>query len=196
MHFQQLSPRSSKRARPTDMAAAAPVDHDDGEVRPASGWYVLFTLAARRFALPLEVVERSVRIVDITPLPNTLPGIVLGVIDVAGRVIPVINVRKRFGIPERGIAASDLLLIARASAQWSARTLALWVDAVDGVVQGAAHDIAAVAPGHETECVSGILRLPDGLVLIHDLGRFLSLTEDRVLDLALAEVAGTGNGRT
>jgi purine-binding chemotaxis protein CheW len=177
------------------MAAAAPIDRDDGEVQPASGWYVLFTLAARRFALPLEVVERSVRIVDITPLPE-LPGIVLGVIDVAGRIVPVVNVRKRFGIPERGIAASDLLLIARASAQMSARTLALWVDAVDGVVRGAEHDAPAMAPGHETECVSGVLRLPDGLVLIHDLGRFLSLTEDRVLDLALAEVAGTGNGRT
>lgn len=195
MHFQQLGPPSSERARPTDMAAAAPVDQDNGEVRPASGWYVLFTLAARRFALPLEVVERSVRIVDITPLP-ALPSIVLGVIDIAGRIVPVVNVRKRFGIPERGIAASDLLLIARASAQLSARRLALWVDAVDGVAQGAAHDIPAVAPGHETACVSGIVRLPDGLVLIHDLGRFLSRTDEQVLDLALAEAAGTGNRQT
>lgn len=196
MHFQQLRHRSSERASPTGTAVAAPIDCDDGDVvQPASGWYVLFTLAARRFALPLEVVERSVRIVDITPLPD-LPGIVLGVIDVAGRIVPVVNVRKRFGIPERDIAASDLLLIARASAQLSVRTLALWVDAVDGVVQGAAYGTPAVAPGHETQCVSGILRLPDGLVLIHDLSRFLSLTEDRVLDLALAEVAGTGNRRT
>lgn len=194
MHFQQLRHRSSERARLTDMAAV-PIDRDDGEAQPASGWYVLFTLAARRFALPLEVVERGVRIVDITPLPR-LSGIVLGVIDVAGRIVPVVDMRKRFGIPERGIAASDLLLIARASTQLSVRTLALLVDAVDGVVHGVAHDTPAVATGHETECVSGILRLPDGLVLIQDLGRFLSLTEDRVLDLALAEVAGTGNRRT
>jgi len=53
-----------------------------------------------------------------------------------------------------------------------------------------------VAPGLETACVSGIVRLPDGLVLIHDLGRFLSRTDEQVLDLALAEAAGTGNRQT
>ncbi|RKP46458.1 chemotaxis protein CheW [Trinickia fusca] len=177
------------------MAATAFVNRDEVESRPASSWYVLFALAARRFALPLAVVERCVRIVDITALPKA-PGIVLGVINVAGRIIPVVDVRKRFGLPERGIVASDQLLIARTSTQLSARTLALWVDAVEGVVAWAADRVPAAVPGHETEYVTGILRLSDGLVLIHDLGQFLSLTEGVVLDQVIAEVAGTRDRRT
>lgn len=177
------------------MAATPFVNRDEVEPRPASGWYVLFALAARRFALPLAVVERCVRIVDITALPQA-PGIVLGVINVAGRLVPVVDVRKRFGLPDRGIVASDQLLIARTSAQLSARTLALWVDAVEGVVTWAADRVPAAVPGHETEYVTGILRLRDGLILIHDLSKFLSLAEGVVLDQVMAEVNGTRDRRT
>lgn len=138
------------------------------------------------------MVERSVRIVDITPLPKA-PSIVLGVINVAGRIIPVVNVRERFGLLGRDIAASDLLLIARTGAQPSARTLALWVDSVEGAVQGTADAMPVAVPARETEYVTGILRLANGLVLIQDLERFLSFTENRLLDLVLADAAGTGD---
>ena len=51
---------------------------------------VVFRLDERRYALPLAVVERVVRAVDVTPLPKA-PPMVLGVIDVHGRVLPVLN---------------------------------------------------------------------------------------------------------
>jgi purine-binding chemotaxis protein CheW len=167
-----------------DHAAARPVDStaNDAAPEPESDLYVVFALAARRFALQLAVVERSIRIVDVTSLPKA-PRIVLGVINAAGRIIPVVDVRKRFGLPDRGFMASDQLLIARTSTQPSARVLALWVDAVEGVVERVADSVPAAVPSHEAEYVTGILRLPDGMVLIHDLGKFLSLDEDRALDL-------------
>jgi purine-binding chemotaxis protein CheW len=142
---------------------------------------IVFTLNEQRYALYLSVVERVVRIVRVTPLPKA-PEIVFGVINVEGRIIPVLDTRKRFRLPERGLDLNDRLIIARTSG----RVVALIVDKVTGVLQLLENDLVAVEkilPG--LEYVEGVLKLEDGLVLIHDLDRFLSLDEETTLEGAL-----------
>src|SRR6266853_41985 len=73
---------------------------------------VVFRLDEERYALRLDVVERIVQAAEVTPLPNA-PTIVLGLIDLEGRVLPVLNVRRRFRLPEREIGPADQFLIAR-----------------------------------------------------------------------------------
>jgi purine-binding chemotaxis protein CheW len=143
---------------------------------------VVFSVDDSRYGLPLEAVERVVRIVEITALPEA-PEIILGVINVQGRVIAVANVRKRFGLNEREPALSDQLVIARTPR----RPVALIVDEVTGVLEysrGEAVPAEAIVPG--IDYVAGVVKLSDGMVLIHDLGRFLSLDEERNLDDAMA----------
>src|SRR5258708_24469384 len=72
---------------------------------------VVFTLGEQRYGLPLSSVERAVRIVEITPLPNG-PDIVLGVINVQGRLIPVVNLRRRFSLPEHEVVLTDQIVVA------------------------------------------------------------------------------------
>jgi purine-binding chemotaxis protein CheW len=72
---------------------------------------VVFRLDNQRYALPLPTVERIVRAVEVTALPKA-PSIVLGIVDVAGRVCPVLNVRQRFGLPDKEIRSADQFLIA------------------------------------------------------------------------------------
>ncbi|MDB6169570.1 MAG: chemotaxis protein CheW, partial [Verrucomicrobia bacterium] len=67
---------------------------------------VVFRLDAQRYALSLTAVDRIARAVEITPLPNA-PDIVLGVINVSGRVLPVLNLRRRFRMRERAISPAD-----------------------------------------------------------------------------------------
>lgn len=142
---------------------------------------VTFTLSDRRYGLPLSAVERIVRVVDVTSLPKA-PDIVLGVVNLQGRVMPVINVRRRFHLPEREIALTDQMVIAHAAR----RSVALVVDSVTGVLdyseQGA---VAAQEVLPELQYVEGVVKLDDGLILIHDLDTFLSLEEEAVLDRAL-----------
>lgn len=141
---------------------------------------LVFHLDDQRYGLLLGVVERAVRIVEITPLPKA-PGIVLGVVNVQGRVVPVVNLRARFRLPERGIALSDQLVIARTKK----RTIALAVDSVAGVFdfpEGEAVSAENIVPG--TDYIAGVVKLADGLVLIQDLDRFLSLDEERTLSEA------------
>ncbi len=78
-----------------------------------SDQYVVFGLDEHSFALRLSAVVRVVRAVEVTPLPRA-PEIVLGVINVQGRITPVFDVRKRFRLPAREISLSDQFIIARA----------------------------------------------------------------------------------
>jgi purine-binding chemotaxis protein CheW len=142
---------------------------------------LVFLLDHQRYALHLAAVERVVRAVEVTPLPRA-PRIVHGVIDLHGRIIPVIDVRRRFGLPAREIDFNDRFVIARTPR----RRVALAVDAVDGVVDHPRGQIQAaeeILP--HLEYVEGVLKLKDGMALVHDLGRFLSLDEEDALDQAL-----------
>ena len=128
----------------------------------------------------MPVVERVVRAVEFTPLPNAPPAVV-GVINLQGRVVPVVSLRRRLGLRDRELELDDELLVVHDGP----RTLALWVDSVQGVVScppqaavGAA-DIAADLPDFETA-----VKLADGLVLVQDLARLLSPEERRRYDEA------------
>lgn len=141
---------------------------------------VVFRLDRQRYALPLAAVDRVVPAVEVTPLPGA-PAIVVGAISVEGRVLPVFNIRRRFLLPEREIGLGDQFLIARSAG----REVVLVIDEALGVVehpQSAITDPAQLVPGLER--FEGVVELDDGLVLIHDLEKFLSLEEARALDEA------------
>ncbi len=142
---------------------------------------VVFTLDEQRYALHLSAVERIVHTVEVTPLPQA-PAIVLGLINMQGRIIPVVNIRKRFRLPEREVTLGDRLIIAHTSK----RPVALVADAVTGVVETSAEKVVAaekVWPG--LAYVAGVVKLEDDTILVHDLDTFLSLDEEQVLDEAL-----------
>ena len=142
---------------------------------------ISFNLGEQRYALHLSAVDRVVRAVEISPLPQA-PKIVTGIINFQGQVIPVINMRRRFRLPEREIALTDCLVIAHTAR----RPVGLVVDAVTGVIEHPAQSIAgaeSILPG--LEYVEGVVKLQDGLALIHDLDKFLSLEEEASLAQAL-----------
>ena len=142
---------------------------------------VVFKLDEQRYALYLSAVERVVHAVEITPLPKA-PAIVLGVINFGGKVIPVVNLRKRLNFNGRAIQLTDKLIIAKTSK----RIIALLVDEVTGLLENT--DQGMILPDSvlpNLEYVDGIIKLTDGLVLIHDLDKFLSLEEEELLTSSL-----------
>jgi purine-binding chemotaxis protein CheW len=148
--------------------------------------FVAFYLDELRMALALRAVERVIRAVCISQLPDA-PQIVLGVINVQGRVVPVVNMRARFRLPNREIVLADRLVIA----QTTRRTVALAVDSVAGVIEYPAPALVGageILPG--LEYVTGVAKLDDGMLFIHDLDRFLSLDEEEMLDRALTTAGG------
>jgi purine-binding chemotaxis protein CheW len=110
-----------------------------------------------------------------------------GVINVRGTLVPVLDIRQRFGMPPHPPTLDQHLIIANSGA----RVVALRVDRALDLVEvdeSAVESAATLTPG--AEYVTGIVRLPDGVLVIHDLERFLSLDEARGVDAAVAEGAG------
>jgi len=144
---------------------------------------VLFSLDEPRYALYLSEVVKVERAVEITPLPGA-PQLVSGVIDFHGEIIPVIDIRQLFRLPQRDLRVEDQFIIARTSQ----RLVVLVVESVNGVYDLEPHQaIDAGESSPYTQYLSGIATIEHGIVLITDLEKFLSLDEERVLDLALAE---------
>jgi purine-binding chemotaxis protein CheW len=144
--------------------------------------YLIFILDAQRYALHLSAVDRVARMVRITPISSP-PEILLGVVNLEGVVIPVMDVRQRFNLPERDISPSDRLIFARTKN----RSVALVADTVTGVIECSEHSlISAERILPELAHVDGVIKLEDGLILIHNLDKFLSLEEESALDLAVA----------
>jgi len=146
--------------------------------------FVIFKIAEHRYALQLGCVERVVHAIEIAALPKA-PSIVLGIINVHGEIVPVVNIRKRFNLPERDLALTDHFIVCRTSK----RRVTLIADSVSDVITYSPEAIVAaekILPG--MEYVEGVAKLPDGMILIHDLEKFLSLEEERMMQEALAEI--------
>jgi len=143
--------------------------------------YVVFTIDDRKFGLGLSCIERILRIVEITPLPGA-PEIVTGVINIQGQVVPVYNIRRRFSLPERETSLNDQLIVANASK----RKVAIVADRVSGMVECPRQEIVSAAdvlPG--MDYVEGIIKQADGLIIIHDLDKFLSPAEKKNLTMVI-----------
>ena len=142
---------------------------------------VTFNLDDEKFALYVEVVQRVIRVVAVTPLPKAPDG-VAGIIDLQGRMIPVFDLRRRFGLPARTMALSDQMIIAATTT----RLVAILVDSVDDVIEIPEAQIATaeeILPGIAS--VAGVIRTESGPVFIHDLDALLSLQEESALCAAL-----------
>jgi purine-binding chemotaxis protein CheW len=148
---------------------------------------VAFTLGEQKYAIPLATVQRVVRMVEVTPLPKA-PEVVLGVIDFQGNIIPVMSMRRRFGLAESDTSLSDQLIVADAGT----RSVALLVNSVIGVLERTAKEVTEaemILPG--AQYVEGITRLEGGILFVHDLNRFLSKKEEQQLDGLLDQAAET-----
>jgi purine-binding chemotaxis protein CheW len=139
-------------------------------------------IGRQRYALLLASVREIHRAVTIVTLPRA-PPIIEGVIDVRGTVIPVLDLRARFGLPPREVEPDDHLVVAWAGE----RLVAIRVDQAREIAHVEASAIqraATSSPG--IEHVAGVARLMDGVVLIHDLAHFLSAAESAHLDATLS----------
>jgi purine-binding chemotaxis protein CheW len=143
----------------------------------------VFELFSYRYAIPMADTREIFRVPSIVPLPKA-PLFIEGIVNIRGAVIPVFDVRKRFRLPKKAPHPADHLVVAQAGP----RLVALRVDRVLGIEEvdlEHVEDAAAITP--QMTYVTGVAKLPNGLVLIHDLRTFLADSEALQLDRALDE---------
>ena len=136
--------------------------------------YFVFILDDQRYALALAAVLKVIRAVELTSLPEG-PDHLLGLINLGGKIIPVLDMRKRFHLPDREIDLDDRVIICKVYS----RKIALVADVVEGVIEFSPEELdGAVHILPEMEgYIEGVGKLNEHTVLIYDLNRLFSLEE-------------------
>jgi len=142
---------------------------------------VTFIIDELVLALPLFSVKRVIHAVEITRLPKA-PEIVAGIINVRGQIIPVVDIRKRIGLRRHELAPSDNFIIAN-TGTLDVAILADTIQDVRTLLPGQLSDAGEALPF--AELLSGVAKTENGLILIYDLNRFLSLEEEKELISAM-----------
>jgi len=135
---------------------------------------VSFYLGAEEFAMEILKVQEIIRMVDLTRVPNS-PAFVEGVINLRGKVIPVIGLRKRFGMePKEHDKQTRIIVI-----EIHGTVIGFVVDSVSEVLRIPA-DTVEPPPRlakSDREYVSGVGKLPSRLLLLLDVNKLLSDAE-------------------
>jgi purine-binding chemotaxis protein CheW len=146
---------------------------------------LVFELAAERYALPLADVVLVLRAVAIRALPQA-PKVIEGIFDLRGELVPVLDMRARFRLPQKALDPGEHLIVA----QVGARKVALRADqalALERLATVAIEQASNLPRG--VGYVAGVASTEGGLVLIHDLRAFLSEAETLELEHALQAAA-------
>jgi purine-binding chemotaxis protein CheW len=147
----------------------------------------VFDVGGQRHGLPASDVQELLRAVAVVALPRAPAG-VEGIINLRGQVVPVLPLRRRFGLPARPANPADHFIVARTAG----RLVALRVDRALDLVRLSPADLEQAAGLLAGTALGWVARLPDGLVLIHDLHNLLSREESAALADALSASAPSG----
>jgi len=142
--------------------------------------YILFKLGETTFAVASAIVQELELVEDITPVPNAA-SYVEGIVLVRGRVVPVINLRARFGMPRIPWDQQARIIVL----DIKGRKVGLLVDAAREFLEISGKDVQPppdTVSGVSTQLLEGVVVLEDDrLVLILDIEELLSASEAEVL---------------
>jgi purine-binding chemotaxis protein CheW len=139
---------------------------------------VIFRLAKEEYGLPITKVQEINRLVPITKLPQT-PSFMEGIINLRGRIIPIIDLRKRFQVAMKDYDEENRIIIVEVSGQ----TVGIIVDAVTEVVRLPAANIEPPPPAFilDAQYIHGVGKMDDRLLILLDIDKILTSQEEIVL---------------
>jgi purine-binding chemotaxis protein CheW len=172
-----ITPGAEDRARILRMRAGAlAATRQRPQVAPDSVIEVAeFLLGNERYGIAVNHIAEISALVDLTPLPCT-PAFVLGLINLRGQILPVINLKKMFDLPEKGLTDLNKVVVLRSQGA----ELGILADAITGVRSIFVEDLRPALPtltGIRAEYLRGVT--DDSLVIL-DAGRILGDEKLRV----------------
>lgn len=156
-------------------------------MRTEAAKLVTFRIGDDLFAADIFSVERVLRYQAPTAVPD-LPAWVEGVIEYQSRVVPVVNLRRRFELPDLPVRPETRILVLNGGGEWIGAV-------VDAVVEVTGFEAGQFQPppqffrGLAGEYLKGTVRLAEKLVVVLDVERLLSATERMALRQAAEATA-------
>jgi purine-binding chemotaxis protein CheW len=149
---------------------------------------VVFNIAEEHYGVDIAAVESIIKIQAITKVPHA-PRYVEGVTNLRGTVLPVMDMRKRFGLTMRQETKDSRIIVVG----MGHLTVGMIVDAVHEVLRVPAEDIEPPSPMVTTldsAFITGIAKVGERLIILLDLAKVLSIHEQAELQVLPGVVAG------
>jgi purine-binding chemotaxis protein CheW len=153
---------------------------------PRAGKYLVFHLGEEEFGIQVQKVREIMGVLDITQVPQTPPH-VKGVINLRGKVIPVIDLRLKFMMPAKEYTHRTCIIVVQVSGDRGTMLMGIVVDGVAEVVQVAGADVEDTPSfGKEVEVpyVMGLAKLKGKVKILLDIDQVMTARELARLDLA------------
>ncbi|MFW6093664.1 MAG: chemotaxis protein CheW [Pseudomonadota bacterium] len=155
----------------TEDASGGEAVQGDAAVDPAASQYLTFMLDGEEYGIEILRVQEIKGWEETTEIPNT-PDYVLGVINLRGAVIPVMDMRRRFGMPPREFGKLTVVIVVHADVGDEGKTMGFVVDAVSDV-----HNIdpASIKPPPDVESsvdtryIKGLATVDEQMIILLDL---------------------------
>lgn len=152
---------------------------------------VSFVVGAEEYAIPILAVQEINRMMAITRVPQS-PPFVEGVINLRGKVIPVVDLRKRFGMPINENTGDERIIVVEVQGATEARVIGFTVDKVNRVLRIGSEIVEpapAMACGADSEYVAGVGKLDEGLLILLSLDKLFSPRELELAASAASDAA-------
>ena len=136
---------------------------------------VTFRMGNEEFGVKILVVNEIIRLVQITQVPNA-PEFIEGVINLRGKVLPVVGLRKRFKLPQVPMDENTRIIVM----ELNHNVVGFLVDAVSEVLripENLVEEAPAVVAGIGSEYIEGVGKLDDRLLILLDLEALLGDTD-------------------
>ena len=156
---------------------------DDVNALDASIQYVTVVIGGQLFGLPIERVHDVFMPESITRVPLSRPEIA-GVLNLRGAIVPVLDLRLRFGLAREEYTATTVTVIVMVNG----RQFGVVVDAVSDVVEvapGAVRPVPDMGTTVDTEYLKGLVSIGERMVLLLDVDKLLQPQDAQMLEAAL-----------
>lgn len=156
-----------------------------------AGKYLAFRLGQEEFAIQVLKVREIMGVQEITAVPQT-PNYVKGVINLRGKVIPVIDLRLKFGLPEAEYTQKTCIIVVQVGQGAGAMLMGIVVDGVSEVLTLAASDIEDTpdfGQGVTVPYLLGMAKTKEGVKILLDIDEVLSAQEVHGLEAVLQSAA-------
>ncbi len=136
---------------------------------------VSFSVGKEEFAIDILKVQEIIRMAQITSIPNA-PSFVEGIINLRGRVIPVVSLRERLGLAKRQSDKDTRIIVV----ELNGKVTGFLVDGVNEVLRIPSGIIEAppeITSGVNSKYITSIAKLEDRLIILLDLDKVLLVEE-------------------
>ena len=150
------------------------------------GKFLTFTIGREEYGLPVLKVREIIKVMDITHVPQVAPH-VLGVVNLRGKVIPVIDLRRKFGFDAQPHTERTCIIVAEVALASATVMMGVVVDAVSEVVNVAAAEIEQppdFGGQRANDYLLGLAKVKGGVKILLDLDRVLGSDGPVAIDAA------------